>query len=223
MAMALLASKVPSFIDREERRMPFETDEKIIKAAELIANATGAGETGSAEKLMADARAFATLNKPVQAEKALRKALKKKPNDWRIEYELGLHLLYGVSGREAESIPYLESVVGRPDAPTVAWKNLGFACLWDANQLKRSAEATSQYLKLYPNDKEAQLWLTAAHARMLSPEKEEERKTFLEEFGKLVQGSPEIAERVRDEAEDGDNDDFKSWRELPEFQNLVRQ
>jgi hypothetical protein len=215
-----LVTSVP-FIDVDRRQLGWETDNTTTKAAELLANAPGAGETGSAEKLLADARAFAMLNKTDSVEKALRNALTLKPNDWRIEYELGMHFLFGVAGKEKEAIPYLESVVSRTESPTIAWKMLGFACLWDASNIHRSMEATKKYLELYPNDKEAQLWLQAARARSLSADNRDDRKALLDELGPLLRSDPVLMQRVRDEAEDGEDDDFRNWRAVPEFQELL--
>lgn len=98
---------------------------------------------------------------------------------------------------------------------------LGFACLWDAHQLQRSVEATTKYLQMYPQDKEARLWLMAAKACLLSPDNEAERQTFFDEFAPLLQGDPMRIQRVREMASDGDEDDFRGWRGLPQFQQLL--
>jgi hypothetical protein len=208
-------------VDTENRRGTMEVDKSVTTAAVSITAIPGAGVTGSADKLLDDARAYATLKDHVMVEMALRNAIKQRPNDTRIMYDLGLHLLFSITGREAESIPYLEEVVQNPDAPAIAWKNLGFACLWGATTLRRSIEVTHKYLELYPHDKEAKLWLAAAQARLISPQDEEKRKELLAEVSALVKDDPFMRQRILEEAADGEDDDFARWRGDPGFLELL--
>src|SRR5262249_6174639 len=138
-----------------------------------------------------------------------------------IKYELGLHLLLGVDGKEKESIPFLEQVVQNPDTPLTAWKMLGYACLWDEAALGRSVAATDKYLALFPQDSEAKLWRAAANARLISPNDATKRPAFLREVESLVREDPSLKKRILDIEEDGEADDFKDWRSDPEFRALL--
>jgi tetratricopeptide (TPR) repeat protein len=204
-----------------ERRQNLWLDDTKIDAARVIASRPGAGEEGTPDKLFMDARAFVAVNQLEKAEKALRKALQMRPDDVRIQYELALHLLFTMEGREAESIPLLERVVVRPDAPIVAWKALGFARLWDPSTWSKSARATENYLKLFPDDEEANLWLISARAHTLDAGKDEEKKKFFAQLKELLAKYPFLRERIIAEADDGEQDDFGAWRKEPAFRALL--
>jgi hypothetical protein len=192
-------------------------------AAQVLVGRRGAGKAGSPEKLLEDARVFTALGKPEMVEMALRNALKQRPTDALIQYELGLHLLYGLTGREAESIPYLQAAVRDGNTPVVAWKVLGFACLWDEASLGLAVDALHKYLEISPQDKDAKLSLAAAHARMKSPDNEQHKREVLAEVGELIKDDPVMRQKILDEAEDGDADDFKKWRNDPDFKRLLGQ
>jgi predicted Zn-dependent protease len=217
-----ILTEVPIAKVEKGRKGPSTPSQATEAAAEILTSRPGAGVTGTSDQLLADARAFKVLNKPDMVETALRKARDLRPNDTRIKYDLALHLLFNIDGREMEAIPLLEDVVKSPDCPAEAWKMLGQAYLWGPDEtLTKGADALERYLKLYPQDTEAILWLTAAHARLMAPDNPSEKITFLAEVQDLIKRDPNMKQRIRDEAYDGEADDFRRWRQDPDLQPLI--
>jgi tetratricopeptide (TPR) repeat protein len=189
-----------------------------LEAARRIAASPGAGETGSPEKLRVDARAFAVTGDEAAAEKAIRRALRQRPDDTRLQVDLASTLIR--QERHDEAIDLLETVVRRPDAPAYAWKLLGLAYLWRPGELDRSVDATRHYLQSVPDDPWAQLNLACAYAqkararpRIVSdPASRIEALNIIQELlsdARYARTAPAIRARVRQLMQDGG--DFQFW------------
>lgn len=205
-------------VQNTEETDPGLRSSEIRSNAEQLVAREGAGEEGSFDDLLNDAKAFYSIGQHQQALDALDRCLKSRPqNPDALLFKAGA--LVGI-GKHEQAAEILEILVRQPHTPADAWKLLGFVLLHYPEskpdykaKLWRSVSASGAFLKAFPNDQYALLNLVCAYGQ-LGPETQLVVAKFREKMERLVRDYPDLKPRVIELT--GPGQDFAGWINHPE-------
>ena len=170
----------------------------------------------SVETLKSYSKAYYVTGELCKAEAMLRRARGLSPDDPDTLFYLS-HILI-TAQRPTEAIPYLSLLEALPNAPLLAWKLLGYACLFDPNRLDQAEHASKKYLCICPNDAGAILNLACVYGQRGPADADNSRKC-IEYLTRAIALDATVRDTVKGKLSQP-GEDFGKWQDNEDFKKL---